>query len=133
MGVIMSIILGAVLSFIIILVKIAVFFFTHLDVTNSIMVSGFFQMLMKDQPWSSNLRIGMFIVGFAICLIVQNVSKIAKAIFAIFSAFVIAAFAYVWKPYDSSLQRTMITLLWFGIGLVLNWIYGAHGITKETV
>lgn len=129
MGCILSIILGAVLSFIILLIKITLFFLTHLDVTNSILVSALFQMLTIHRSWDSNLRIGMFIVGFAICLILQNISKIVKIIFGVFSACVVGFFAYTWKPYDSALQRNIIALVWFGIGFLWNVIYGAQGIT----
>ena len=133
MGAILSIIIGAVITFIMILVRIAIFFLTHLDVTNSILANTFIQMLTIKQPWSSNLRIGMFVVGFAVFLILQNVSKIVKGIFCLLSACLIAAFAYIWKDYDNVLQRNIITLLWFGIGLLLNIVYGAQGITKGEV
>jgi hypothetical protein len=103
------------------LIHLVFFLIRRFDVTNGLLVSGIFQLLILDKEWDPKLRLLLFIGMVVLSVVIQRVSKIASLLFALFSCTCVAVLGGIWKHYDSQITQYVIMGICFAATALLNF------------
>lgn len=93
------------------------------DRTNALLASVLIQLLAFHQPWGIKVRLALFVITTVLFVVLQHRSKIARALFSVFSTVSIALLGYIWIDYSSVQQQITVTIICLAAGAFLNHFY----------